>query len=77
MLDGDADDAYIQLEAEWKASPDGSSVMLLPSFADVPVRIDLFFDSEDRLEAVRVAQASRYLVADALAEAVPFEPLPG
>lgn len=72
MLDADTDVAYVQLAAEWEPNPDGFSVMLLPP--EVPSRVDLFFTPDQRLELVRVEQASGYLDLSALASAVPFEP---
>jgi hypothetical protein len=73
MVDTARDVAYIQLKATWAQNPSGWSTMLLPP--DVPKRVDLFFDADDRLELIRVEGASENLVTDALENAVPFAPV--
>jgi hypothetical protein len=64
------DAVYIQLSNEWTASPDGGSVMLLPPH--VPTRIDLFFDGQNRLDAIRVEEPGRYLLPEIVSAVEPF-----
>jgi hypothetical protein len=73
MLDREKDVAYVLLDDEWRENCDGWSQMFLPP--DVPSRVDLFWYPDDRLEMIRIEQATKRLPKHALAAAVPFEPL--
>jgi hypothetical protein len=67
------DRLYIQLADAWEPSPDGFSVMLLPSTNDgIPTRVDLYFDGEGRLKALRVEEPARYLKPEINKAAEPF-----
>ena len=72
MLDAKNDIAYVLLAEELRDNPDGWSQMLLPP--DVPARVELFWEADDRVEMLRIENASARLTRDALAAAVPFTP---
>jgi hypothetical protein len=73
MLDADKDIAYVLLTNELRANYEGWSQMLLPP--DVPTRVDLFWEADDRLEMIRIENASNRLSREVLAAAEPFVPL--
>jgi hypothetical protein len=73
MLDAQEDVAYILLDDELRANYDGWSMMFLPP--DLPTRVDLFWHPDDRLNMIRIENASDRLSTEALAAAEPFVPL--
>ncbi|HKP19740.1 MAG TPA: hypothetical protein VJT84_14785 [Gaiellaceae bacterium] len=69
------DAVYISLADTWAPNPDGYSVMLLPSTNDgIPTRIDLFFDADERLKAIRVEEPERHLKPELHSAAEAFPP---
>jgi len=73
MLDRDKDVAYVLLEDELRPDPEGWSLMFQPP--DVPTRVDLFWNEDDRLNMITIENASDRLSREALDAAVPFTPL--
>jgi hypothetical protein len=73
VLDAQKDVAYVLLDDESCANYDGWSTMFLPP--EVPTRVDLFWHSDDRLNMIRIENATDRLSTEALAAAEPFVPL--
>ena len=73
MLDRDKDVAYVLLEDELRPDPEGWSLMFQPP--DVPTRVDLFWNEDDRLNMLTIENSSDRLSREALDAAVPFTPL--
>jgi len=57
-----------------EASPGGGSTFVAPPY--FPFKVDLFFEEHERLELIRVEDASTRLHPDALKLTLPFDPNP-